>query len=295
MKRLTGLLRLGCAVLLVLGFLFGQVAPVWASFDETLRNERAALGASYERYNRIEQQINDRGISDQQRSELRREYAAEQARYAHICRNITDLLRGPRTEESTVNTSGINTNTNLSGVNWSNMGSLIEQVRDLYGQGSAAVQQALTQIMQGPNPDLPGVWSDIKPHGRHGDMYDPYDRIIDDLGDEYVKQPDGGWEATGENFGPSSPPSSAEGGETTASSAPQPQPGDAAQEPPDTTTDPTGTTTPPPTAPQDGQTICDPSPGGEADLSDLENAEDLQENTDWRTLPQSFPHKHDIR
>jgi len=50
-----------------------------------------------------------------------------------------------------------------------------------------------------PNLEMPGEWFFPRPYG---DIYDAGHLVIDDLGDEYEKQPDGSWVATGENYGP---------------------------------------------------------------------------------------------
>lgn len=52
------------------------------------------------------------------------------------------------------------------------------------------------------NLEMPGEWFFPRPYG---DIYDSGHLIIDDLGDEYEKQPDGSWVATGENYGPLPP------------------------------------------------------------------------------------------
>jgi len=85
---------------------------------------------------------------------------------------------------------------------YSDMGPLIEWAKDSYQQSENALANILDQVVRGPNPDLPGMWSARKPYG---DIYSPYDRIVDDSGKEYIKNHDGSWSLTGNNYGPYQP------------------------------------------------------------------------------------------
>lgn len=109
--------------------------------------------------------------------------------------------------------------TDLSKVDFSDWAPLVEWVRDTYEQKHEAISQIVDQVIQGPNPDLPGVWGWRRPYG---DIYGPNDRILDDLGNEYIKGADGTWSATGENFGPFRPDLPLPGTETAAADQPQP-------------------------------------------------------------------------
>lgn len=84
----------------------------------------------------------------------------------------------------------------------SNFEPILEWVLDTYGQYKDAAAEILDQVLRGPNPDLPGIWSFRRPYG---DIYSPNDRILDDLGVEYIKNPDGTWSATGFVYEPFDP------------------------------------------------------------------------------------------
>jgi hypothetical protein len=112
------------------------------------------------------------------------------------------------------------TKTDLTNVDFSSMGPMYEWAKEVYEQNKSELTEAISQIMKGPNPDLPGLWSEKKPYG---DIYGSGDRILDDRGDEYIKQNDGSWAATGNNYGPSKPSDQTPGTEIETASQPQSQ------------------------------------------------------------------------
>ncbi len=68
-----------------------------------------------------------------------------------------------------------------------------------FGQAEPVAEPTLDDSFIVREGEMPGEWFFPRPYG---DIYDSGHSILDDLGDEYVKQPDGSWVATGENFGP---------------------------------------------------------------------------------------------
>jgi hypothetical protein len=148
-----------------------------------------------------------------------------------------------------IKTAEIPTNTDLTNVDFSLLGPMYEWAKEVYEQNKSELTEAISQIIKGPNPELPGLWSEKKPYG---DIYGSGDRILDDRGDEYIKQPDDSWAKTGNNYGPYKPDTSQPGGETAAASQPQPQPQPEPQPQPQPEPQPQPQPEPQPDPPQQG-------------------------------------------
>jgi len=76
---------------------------------------------------------------------------------------------------------------------------IIDTIDRIAQGGFGAAEPVEEAASHDPNLEMPGEWAFPRPYG---DIYDSGHLIIDDLGDEYEKQPDGSWVATGENYGP---------------------------------------------------------------------------------------------
>jgi hypothetical protein len=206
-SRLKRFFIMGLTALFLFGF-FVPIAAAWGNFnsDEFWENQAVdfmTLPDGWERKYWWEKiyDANDRIDLARAIGRLEGEFGP----------NIWWDLRAAETE----------TETDLTNVDFSSMGPMYEWAKEVYEQNKSELTEAISQIMKGPNPDLPGLWSEKKPYG---DIYGSGDRILDDRGDEYIKQNDGSWAATGNNYGPYKPDASQAGGETATANQPQPQP-----------------------------------------------------------------------
>ncbi len=109
---------------------------------------------------------------------------------------IKEEVKGEREQESPGAAEGSN------GFFPTVINDIIDTIVRIAQGGFAASEPAQEATLHDPNLEMPGEWFFPRPYG---DIYNSGHLVIDDLGDEYEKQPDGSWVATGENYGPLPP------------------------------------------------------------------------------------------